>query len=198
MRKLLILCSCILLVSLCLTACQEPAAYTPTGEFYIKTNPSHGDTGVDYVISLEAEHKTYKNDGDIRIPMEVGLGHLPDAVGYDYENTFYVRYQIIEAPWEANKAPAWERIVEYAESWYDAKFNSTVQKNRPVLIAPNYGEFYPLYKENVDLLFPENVEKGYVEITVYVVAEGWEDQSVAHLRFYFERSDGVLTLNPYE
>ena len=189
----------LVLLSLCLTACESPEGYTPTGEFYLKTRPSQGDTGIDYVISVEAERKTYESSEAITVPMEVGLGHLPGTGGYgDVKNTFYVQYRIIEAPWAADKEPAWEKRVEYSDSWYDSKYDSTEQKNPPVLIAPSYGEFYPLYKETVAFVFPANVERGYVQITVFVVIEGQEDCSVAGLEFYFERTDGMLVLNPYE
>ena len=41
------------------------------------------DGGVAEVISLEAESKTYEGDGDINVPMTVGLGHLPGHDEYD-------------------------------------------------------------------------------------------------------------------
>ena len=187
----------VLLLTLSFSGCQEESEYTPAGEFYIKTSPSRGDGGVAEVISLEAEHKTYEDDGDITVSMTVGLGHLPGQGGYgdDVQDTFYVLYKIIASPWQADKEAVWERKVEYTDSWYDYKYDSTEQVNRPFLIFPHYGEFYPLYKENVDIVFPANVESGRLHIELYRVVEGYEDHQFAGLDFSFERVDGVLTLH---
>ena len=162
MKRIVALCTCLVLLVLCFAGCQRENAYTPTGEFYIKTSPSRGDGGVAEVISLEAEHKTYEGSGDITFTMAVGLGHLPGELGYgdDVQDTFYVLYKIIASPWQADKEPTWEMKVEYSDSWYDAKYNSTEQVNRPFLFFPHYGEFYPLYKETVDIVIPADVENG--------------------------------------
>ena len=44
-----------------------------------------------------------------------------------------------------------------------------------------------LYKENVDIVFPADVEKGWLYVEVYSVIEGREDHQFAGLDFYFER-----------
>lgn len=198
MKRILAICICLVLVTLCLAGCQENNEYAPTGGFYIKTSPSRGDGGAAEVISLEAERKTYESDGDLTVPMTVGLGHLPGQGGYGekFQDTFYVLYKIIESPWQAGKGSAWEKKVEYTDSWYDAKYDSTEQVNRPFLIFPNYGEFYPQYKETVDIVFPAEVEKGTLHAAVYTVIEGQEDHQFAELSFYFKREKGVLTLDP--
>ena len=82
----------------------------------------------------------------------------------------------------------------YKDSWYESKYDSTEQVNRPFLIFPHYGEFYPLYKENVDIVFPADVESGRLHVELYRVVEGYEDHQFAGLDFSFERVDGVLTL----
>ena len=199
MKKIIIFLVCIALITVSLTACQDKNEYTPSGEFYIKTAPSNGDAGVSYVISLEAEHKAYESDGDITIPMTVGFGHLPRASGYgdDVQDTFYLEYKIIESPWQADKEPDWEKKVEYSDSWYDTKYDTTEQKNPPSLIFARYGEFYPLYKETVDFVFPSEVEKGTVEINIVIVIDGEIAQKFGDFSFYFERKDGVLTLDPH-
>ena len=196
MKRLFALSICLVLVMLCFTGCQEKNEYTPTGEFYVKTSPSRGDGGVVEVISLEAEHKTYEGTGDITVSMTVGLGHLPSKGSHsnDKQETFYVLYKIIKLPSQADKEPAWEKKVEYSDSWYDSKYDSTEQVNRPFLFFPHYGEFYPLYKENVDIVFPADVESGRLYVELYRVVEGYEDYQVAGIDFYFERVDGVLTL----
>ena len=200
MKRIVALCVCLVLVALCFTGCQEKNEYTPTGEFYIKTSPSRGDGGVVEVISLEAEHKTYEGTGDITVSMTVGLGHLPSRGIHSNDNqeTFYVLYKIIKLPSQANKEPVWEKKVEYSDSWYDSKYDSTEQVNRPFLFFPHYGEFYPLYKENVDIIFPADVESGRLYVELYRVVEGYEDHQFAGIDFCFERVDGVLTLHSDE
>lgn len=199
MKKLLALVLAIVSLLCCLVGCQDKNEYTPLGEFYIKTAPSNGDAGVSYVISLEAEHKSYEGDDDITIPMTVGFGHLPGASGYgdDVQDTFYLEYKIIESPWQADKEPAWEKKVEYSDSWYDTKYDTTEQKNPPSLIFARYGEFYPLYKETVDFVFPSEVEKGTVEINIVIVIDGEIAQEFGDFSFYFEYKNGVLTLDPH-
>ena len=198
MKRISALAICLVLVMRCFAGCQEKNEYTPTGEFYMKTSPSRGDGGVAEVISLEAEHKTYEGNGDITVPMTVGFGHLPghDEYGDDVQDTFCVLYKIIESPWTADKESAWEKRVEYADSWFDAKYDSTEQKNHSFLIFSHYGEFYPLYKEEVHMVFPEDVEKGTLHVALYTMIEGQADQQFAELSFYFKRENGVLILDP--
>ena len=199
MKKALLtfICVSLLFSSLFLYSCDNGYKYEPTGEFYFKTSPADGDMGVTEVISLEAEHITYEGDGDITVKMEVGLGHLPNIGGYGegVENSFYVIYRITEAPWSANAEPSWEKRIDYNESWYSEKFNSTEQEDIPTFIFPRYGEFYPIYKEKVDIVFPEDVERGYLQIWLYSVVEGWEED---HLFFcaqiYFTHENGILNL----
>ena len=68
-----------MLVMLCFAGCQEKNEYTPTGEFYVKTSPSRGDGGVAEVISLEAEHKTYEDDGDTIPPITAIFISIPPS-----------------------------------------------------------------------------------------------------------------------
>lgn len=193
---LLILTS--MLLTLCLSSCTQQPAYTPKGEFYRKTSPARGDAGRSFVISLEADHATYEGEGDITVPMEVGLGHRPGHPGYSEEGaTFYVKYQVIEFPVKDGQAPAWEKIVEYEDAWADEKYDSTLPHDRSFLIMPLYGDFYPLYKETVEMVFPAGVEKGKLQVDVYSVVPGHEHhQSEARFDIDFERVDGVLTLDP--
>ena len=198
MKKITMLYVCLMLIMPCLAACGDESKYTPAGDFYIKTSPARGDTGVSDVISLEAAHNTYEGDGDITVSMTVGLGHLPGAGGYgdDVEDTFYVLYKIVEAPWRFGKEAVWEKKVEYAESWHDSKYDSTEQKNSSFLFIAHYGEFYPLYQETVEIVFPTSMENGYLLVEVYTVIEGSQDHQFTGLAVYFDRKDGVLRLNP--
>ena len=195
---LLILTSMLLTLSLSLASCTQPPAYTPKGEFYAKTSPAKGDAGMSFVISLEADRATYEGEGDITIPMEVGLGHRPGHPGYSEEGaSFYVQYRVVEFPLKDGQAPAWEKTVEYEDEWADEKFDSTVPHDRSFLIIPLYGDFYPLYKETVEMVFPADVEKGSLQVDVYSVIPGHEHHQVeARFTIDFERVDGVLTLEP--
>lgn len=199
MKKWISISLCLLFIIMCFTACGDKNEYTPTGEFYIKTSPSRGDAGVSDVISLEAEYKTYEGDGDITVPMTVGFGHLPrKGSDYDDETTFCVLYKVVKTPLQPGEegVVAWEKKVEYSDSWYDAKYDSTEQENRSFLIFPHYGEFYPIYKENIEIVFPADVEKGTLEVEICVVYEGEESPYIMDISFFFNRIDGVLTLDP--
>ena len=171
--------------------------YTPEGEFYVKTPPSRGDAGVSDVVSVEAEHKTYEGEGDITVPVEVGFGHLPGKISYgdEYQVTFYIEYSVFEYPWSVDKDPIWSKRVDYTESYYDSKYDSTEQKNSAILIMPIYGEFYPLYKENVELVFPEEAGRGYVEIEIYIIVDGEWSGTGSGLMFDYERIGNTLTLS---
>lgn len=196
MKKTCIALVLFILTLFCFSACQTSTGYQPMGEFYIKTSPSNGDAGVRNVISIEAEYKTYQSDADLMVPMTVGLGHLPDSIGYgeDANDTFYVLYRIIESPWSAEKAAVWEKKIAYTDSWYDEKYNSTEQKNPPSFLWARYGEFYPLYKENVEFFFPASVEKGYVQVWLFAVIPDREEHQFFGIQFSFTRKNGVLTL----
>lgn len=187
-----------MLLTLCLPSCTQQPAYTPAGEFYRKTSPARGDAGRSFVVSLEADHATYDGEGDITIPMEVGFGHRPGHPGYSEEGaTFYVQYRVVEFSVQDGQAPAWEKTVEYEDAWADEKYDSTVPHDRSFLIMPLYGDFYPLYKETVEIVFPSGIEKGELQVAVYSVVPGHEHhQSEARFDIDFERSNGVLTLDP--
>lgn len=187
-----------LILCLSLASCTQQPAYTPEGEFYRKTSPARGDAGMSFVVSLEADHATYDGEGDITIPMEVGFGHRPGHPGYSEEGaTFYVQYRVVEFSVQDSQAPAWEKTVEYEDAWADEKYNSTVPHDRSFLIMPLYGDFYPLYKETVEMVFPSGIEKGELQVAVYSVVPGHEHhQSEARFDIDFERADGVLTLDP--
>ena len=194
---LMLICTSLLLSSLFLCSCLNEDKYESPYEFYFKTSPADGDMGVTEVISLEAEHSTYFGDGDVTVTMEIGLGHLPGIGGYgeEVEDRFYVLYRIIETPWSADAAPAWKKRVDYNESWYSPKFNSTEQEDIPNFIFPRYGEFFPIYKEKVDIVFPADVEKGYLEIWLCSTAEGWEaDQRFFSASIDFTHKNGELKL----
>lgn len=196
MRRVVSVVVVILCVSaLFLSGCGE-YEYKPTGEFYTKTAPSRGDTGVNDVIDIEAQECSFEGEGELSIDLTVGFGHLPDHTE-DYgerELGFYAVYRVFE--WGDAQAPIWEKRVDYSEKWSDSKFNSTAQKNPPSLIFPRYGEFYPLYKESVEFVFPEGAERGWCEVALYRIIEDAEDGEFASLRFDFKRENGALTLVP--
>jgi hypothetical protein len=185
MKKIVsVVCCLVLLLSSALCSCRKNKGDGVSG-FYAKTSA----VGADVVIDFETESKTYNGEGDLRVRATVGFGHLSEDLGYsEGENdTFKVEYLIIEAPWAADKRPAWEMVSEYEVSFYDEMFDSTEEAD---------GEFYPNFKEEITLTFPEGVEKGYLEIRLYEVVPEREDHQTAELRVYFEYIDGVLTFEP--
>ncbi len=196
---LIILCIGFIISATCIAACGDKNEYVPKGEFYVKTSPANGDAGVKEVLDLEAEYKSYQGAGDITVPVTVGFGHQPDTVGLYGEganDTFYVLYQVFEYPLKDNPQPVWENQVEYSDSFYGAKYNSTVPKNRSFLFIPVYGDFYPLYKEGAEIVFPEGVQSGLVRVNFYIVLENDNEQTVSEgLEFSFTRKDGVLALD---
>lgn len=194
----IIICIGCIMSAMCLSACVDKNGYVPKGEFYIKTSPANGDAGAMEVIDLEAEYKSYQGTSDIIVSVTVGFGHQPDVVGFygeDANDTFYVLYQVFEVPLKDNSQPVWENKVEYSNSFFDAKYNSTVPKDRSFLFIPIYGDFYPLYKEAAEIVFPEGIQSGVVRVNCYTVPENGEGEMVSEgLEFPFTRIDGVLTL----
>lgn len=185
---------------LSLTACQKAGyEYKPTGEFYTKTSPAHGDAGASKVISLEALYKTYEGEGDITVPFTVGFGHLSPGVEKELsaKDTFCLVYRVFDGPWTKDQVPAWEKKVEYTDYWDDSKYNATEPMNRSFLMIPLYGDFYPLYTEQVDVVFPEEVESGYLEVGLLIYNEGADKPHFyMTLEVDFQRVNGVLILEP--
>ncbi len=194
MKKLamITLVICCIMLTMGLSACGDKNKYIPKGEFYVKTSPACGDAGVLEVIDIEAEYKTYQGEGDITVPVTVGFGHQPKSVGL-CDGTFYILYQVFEHPLKDNLQPIWEKKVEYSDSFYDEKYNSTVPKDRSFLVIPLYGDFYPLYKERAEIVFPEGVPSGLVRVECVVLGNGFE--MVVELEFSFARIDDILTLD---
>jgi hypothetical protein len=77
-------------------------------------------------------------------------------------------------------------VTDYESSFYSETFSA--QKDG--------GEYCPNFKDEVTLTFPEEVERGYLDIQLSEVAKDGEAKSIVNLRIYFERKDGVLTLDP--
>ena len=192
---------CLALVLLTMSACgllrkPEPS-YTPQGEFYVKTSPARGDAGVDYVISLEAEEKRqYTGGHNLFVSMTVGLGHLPGSSGYrpEHSDSFYVHYEVYEFVPQGEDRLVWEYQQAYTDSWYDPKYDSTQQVNRPFLMCPHYGEFYPQYHEAVPLFFPAGVDSVYVQVSIHIVKDGEVTESFGYLTFSFRRDGDYLLL----
>lgn len=196
-KATVILCICLAII-LCLTACQNPDEYIPRGEFYAKTSPANGDAGVSEVLSLEADKVSYAKDGALTVPMTVGFGHHPDQAYEDDKDTFYVQYQIVEDRWSTDVPPVWEKKVEYTDSWHDKKYNSTEPENHSFLFIPLYGDFYPLYKETVEIVFPADVDQGYLQVRVHIMNEEHNVYNSFGVDVYFECVDGVMTLEEME
>lgn len=190
------LCICCITISMCLFSCGDKNKYILKGKFYVKTSPSEGDTNASEVIDIEAEYISYQGTGDIIVPVIVGFGHLPSLAKNDSKtnDTFYVLYQVFGFPIKDNP-PVWKKKVEYADSFYDAKYNSTIPNNTSFLFIPISGEFYPLYKERVEIVFPEGIQEGRVEVYCYSVYENGNNIYIKDLDFSFTRDCNVLTLD---
>ena len=192
-----LICFLVMLSMLILSSCSRSEGYTPKGEFYAKTPASNGDAGSVCVIDIEFPKKSYECEGDFHTDATVGFGHLPGA--YDgEEDGGHLRFEckIIKAPLKADKRASWEMVCDYDSSFYDEQFNSTEKKDSSFLFFPIYGDFYPIYKEKVTIIFPEEVDKGYLEIRIYSVTGESEASELSCLRVYFERDGGALTLEP--
>ena len=197
-RISIIICAMLMLVLACLSACGLNApSYVPTGEFYKKTSPAIGDGGATDVIDLEAEYLTYQGTGDITVPMTLGFGHWPTNSEYeaDPNASFSVHITVHGFPVKKDQ-PAWELTLDYQEDWYSKKFDSTEpEESHPFLFIPHYGDFYPLYKENVEIVFPEGLESGVLYITITLVeGERTTGMHCDELCVGFYREGDILTL----
>ena len=104
---------------------------------------------------------------------------------------------MFDGPWTKDQVPAGEKKAEYTDYWDDPKYNTTEPVNGSFLIMPLYGDFYPLYTEQVDVVFQENVESGYLEVGLLIYGEGADSPHFyMTLEADFERVDGVLTFEP--
>lgn len=196
MKKVVLLALSLLMIVLCLTGCDYYLLRNTVdniqdsdSKFYVKTSPCIGDAGIDTVISMEAKYKTYTGTGDITIPFTVGFGHLPDSPApYIGSSGFCAVYSVYdEYEWDKSAEPEWQHIVEYTDSFYSEKYNSTEQKNSSIFfVIPVYGQFYPLYTETVYITFPADIQDGDVVVDV----EG----ARTLLFFKFSRNGDTLTL----
>ena len=199
MKKIAVLILSLLMIMFCLTGCNysifdvlrhfSDQTDDSQGCFYVKTPACIGDAGITTVISMEAEHDTYEGNGDITIPFTVGFGHLPgyDPTGGKDTGGFHATYSVYDGhEWNDSTEPVWQHIVEYTDSFYSEKYNSTEQKNSSMFIViPVYGQFYPLYKETVYITFPADIQDGYVVINV---------EGAYPLSFEFRRVGNTLYL----
>jgi len=158
--------------------------------FHVKTPATESGKEVTNVIEVKAEKKTYEGDGDIHVMARVGFGHLPGTVNFDKTPKDILRVEcvIIKEPFAEDKRPSWENITEYEGSWSNEKYNSTEKDAK--------GEFYPTYSDEIELVFPAEVERGYLVIRLINVFEDESSSQFESLKIYFEHKDGILTLNP--
>ena len=195
-KKSLIFFASFMMFSLILISCEREYKYVPKGEFYVKTSPTEGDGGVLDVIDVEAQYKTYREDGDIVVPITIGFGHQPKDASSFYEGTsFYVQYQLFDKHYPTSEdIPLWENKVMHEDSYFDEKYNTTVPKDGHFLFIVSYGEFYPLYKEDAYIVFPKEVKEGSVIIGTHVVSKDEHSWRQMTLEFEFMRNDDILTL----
>ena len=196
MKRILSLFLIVVLLLSCLASCRgkkderanEPEDYG----FFAKTPLYIGDAPATNVIEIKTEKKTYTGEGDIHVMATVGYGHLPGSVGVSDNVMDQLRAEclIIESPWAADKRPSWETITEYQGAWSNEKYNSTERDNSAG------GDFSPIFSDIIELVFPKEVESGYLEIRLFDVLLDGSFSEFASLRVYFENKDGTLTLDP--
>ena len=182
-----------LLLTLSLLSCSQPA-YTPEGEIYVKTSPAWGDGGVTDVVDMEIEKAVYTADGELTVPVKLGVGHRPNR--YDKSDGDGYAYLVISVRY--NTMPPGE-ILEIGRldfpDYETDKFNSTKpEPDRSILFMPIYGDFYPIYRESVDWDIPADAKNGYMEAVLHTVDSNGNhsDYSNHSPRIYFERIDGEL------
>ncbi len=180
----------LLLISSCIS-CAKPA-YTPTGEIYGKTSPSQGDAGVSEVVDIEIEKASYPADGDITVPVKVGVGHHPsdrpdgDAYAYLTIRVWLDKY--------AEDEP--DKVIRFDyPDWETAKFNSTEPQDRSFLFIPLYGDFYPLYRETVELTIPADVSFGLVCAELHEGNPQGNEYVTDSVKIEFERIDGNIVFS---
>lgn len=188
----------ILLLTIFCAACSRPV-YTPTGEIYVKTSPANGDAGVSEVAELEMERASYPADGDVTVPIRLGIGHLSKGRA-DGEAYAYVTLSV----WldqQPTEQPAEVRQLEYPD-WETEKFASTEPEGKPlwaylIPIMPYYGDFYPLYRETVEVAIPADVSFGLIRAELHIVDEQGNVSFTDPLQISFERVDGALVFETH-
>ena len=188
----------LILFCMLMKSCFTFPGYKPEGEFYEKTSPCHGDAGVSEVISFESEKKSYEADGDITITAEIGIGHLENRTDEYPSSTFYITYQLYNSPFKKDDlTPIWEKRVDYSDSFYSKKYETSLYDKMPFIEHAIYPEFYPTYTEKVDILIPAEVSEGYLEITIISVHQGEETEywPVESLIIEIERKNGMIILS---
>lgn len=192
LKRVALALTALLLVS-SLAACSKPA-YTPTGEIYVKTSPARGDAGETEVLELEMERASYPADGGVTIPIRLGIGHLqqghPDGEGYAYVTlTVWLDKLPKDEPDEV-------RRLEYPD-WETETYTATEPEGKPlwaylIPFMPYYGDFYPLYRETVEVTVPAEVGSGVIRAELHVVDEQGNESFTDPLQISFERIDGSL------
>ena len=177
-KTLSFICFLVISLTLLLSSCSKKKENAPEDGLYAKNSSAN------QVIDIKFEKKTFEGDGEIRAGATVGFGRLPELEG-DMDEMLRVEYLVISTPWAQDKRPTWEMETDYLVSWYDEMFDAAVTD----------GELAPVFREDVTLTFPAEVDEGYLEIILYTVKEGHDKVQIASLILSFERKDGVLTIS---
>ena len=180
-------------LSLSLASCAKQPAYTPEGEVYVKTSPSRGDGGVDEVVDITVEKAVYTAEGEITVPIKIGVGHThwplqtEDGPAFGYlEVKFWIDIMPREEPTDTLR-------VDYPD-YETEKFRSTDPEERPWynFFPYYYGEFYPLYRETVEWTIPADASYGYLTACVHSEDPYGNTSCTETVRIYFERIDGEV------
>ena len=183
----------ILSLALSCTACSRPP-YTPAGEVSIKTSPARGDAGVEEVAELEMERASYPADGEVTLPIRLGIGHLSKGRA-DGEAYAYVTLSV----WldqNPTEQPDEVRRLEYPD-WETEAYATTEPEGKPlwaylIPFMPYYGDFYPLHRETVEVVIPADISFGFIRAELHMVDEQGNESFTDPLQLSFERIDGAL------
>lgn len=181
----------LLLLAASLTACGD-GYKPPYGEVYTKTSPSRGDGGVSEVVDITVEKAAHSGEGEMTVPVKIGVGHLPRR--QDGEGAAYLEVRI----WldiMPKEEPTDILRFEYPD-WQTAAFNSTEEESRPwylFWVPVYYGDFYPLCHETVEWRIPAEASYGFLEAELFEVDMNGNEYSSEEVRIEFERTaEGIV------
>ncbi len=164
--------------------------YKPTGEFYLKTSSSLGDAGVNDVVDIEMEKKTY-NLGE-SIEAKIGFGTKESSANYDgYENcatelviSFYEDKKQYNGPYDV-------LTFTYQNTFCSENYSVYEEKSYLDFLGHYwywYPDFYPNFHQDVEFTIPKGVEDGVIVISVFTIIDD-NKYLVSGLEIHYEVKD---------
>ena len=187
--------SLVLFLIISLFSCNR-ATFTPAGEIYAKTSPSRGDAGVGEVVDITIEEATYSAEGEITVPVQIGVGHSYRSAA-DGRLVASLKIEV----WldtETTEEPAETKSFDYPD-WGSDKYISTEPEQRPwnlFWLPVYYGQFYPLYHETFMWTIPADVTSGYLKAYICKVDTANDNTYTTEaVWIQFERVDGNVVFS---